>query len=145
MERWTKLKGEVDLWKERAPASFKPFYTQPHGVHGEPFPAIWLLFPWHSMFLFAYSDHMCAVCAVQSYNLAQILMALYSPGIPPGIAALSFLRRMEVQVESYAREICGISLTNANVSARINAVEPLRLCIFPLLRYLLYRWTMSSC
>jgi hypothetical protein len=68
------------------------------------------------------------VCAVQSYNLAQILLALYSPGIPPGIAALSFLRRMEVQVESYAREICGISLTNANVSARINAVEPLRLC-----------------
>lgn len=39
---------------------------------------------------------------------------------------------MEVQVESYAREICGISLTNANVSARINAVEPLRLC--PLFR-----------
>jgi hypothetical protein len=38
---------------------------------------------------------------------------------------------MEVQVESYAREICGISLTNANVSARINAVEPLRLCIGP--------------
>jgi hypothetical protein len=72
------------------------------------------------------------VCAVQSYNLAQILLALYSPGIPPGIAALSFLRRMEVQVESYAREICGISLTNANVSARINAVEPLRLCISPL-------------
>jgi hypothetical protein len=48
MERWTMLKGEVDLWKERAPASFKPFYTQPHGSHGEPFPAIWLLFPWHS-------------------------------------------------------------------------------------------------
>jgi hypothetical protein len=60
--------------------------------------------------------------------MAQILLALYSPGIPPGIVALSFLRRMEVQVESYAREICGISLTNANVSARINAVEPLRLC-----------------
>jgi len=38
---------------------------------------------------------------------------------------------MEVQVESYAREICGISLTNANVSARINAVEPLRLCMLP--------------
>lgn len=67
---------------------------------------------------------------MQSYNLAQILLALYSPGIPPGIAALQFLRRMEVQVESYAREICGISLTNANVSARINAVEPLRLCPF---------------
>jgi hypothetical protein len=48
MERWTTLKGEVDLWKERAPASFKPFYTQPHGIHGEPFPSIWLLFPWHS-------------------------------------------------------------------------------------------------
>jgi hypothetical protein len=48
MERWSTLKGEVDLWKERAPASFKPFYTQPQGVHGEPFPAIWLLFPWHS-------------------------------------------------------------------------------------------------
>ena len=75
------------------------------------------------------------VCAVQSYNLAQILLALYSPGIPPGIAALSFLRRMEVQVESYAREICGISLTNANVSARINAVEPLRLCTTLFLRH----------
>ena len=48
MEGWTKLKGEVDLWRERAPASFKPFYTQPQGIHGEPFPAIWLLFPWHS-------------------------------------------------------------------------------------------------
>jgi hypothetical protein len=125
MEGWTALKGEVDLWKERAPASFKPFYTQPHGVHGEPFPAIWLLFPWHSM---SPLDVLILVCAVQSYNLAQICLALYSPGIPPGIAALQFLRRMEVQVESYAREICGISLTNANVSARINAVEPLRLC-----------------
>jgi hypothetical protein len=47
-ERWNVIKGEVDLWKERAPASFRPFYAQTHGVHGEPFPAIWLLFPWHS-------------------------------------------------------------------------------------------------
>ena len=52
MERWNVIKGEVDLWKERAPASFKPFYTQPQGIHGEPFPAIWLLFPWHSTLLF---------------------------------------------------------------------------------------------
>jgi hypothetical protein len=126
MERWSLLKGEIDLWKERAPASFKPFYAQPQGLLGEPFPAIWLLFPWHSTSLLML---LIVVCAVQSYNLAQILLALYSPGIPPGIAALSFLRRMEVQVESYAREICGISLTNANISARINAVEPLRLCI----------------
>jgi len=84
------------------------------------------------------------VCAVQSYNLAQILLALYSPGIPPGIAALSFLRRMEVQVESYAREICGISLTNANVSARINAVEPLRLCALSCYDANCSRWEMSS-
>jgi hypothetical protein len=84
------------------------------------------------------------VCAVQSYNLAQILLALYSPGIPPGIAALSFLRRMEVQVESYAREICGISLTNANVSARINAVEPLRLCTPSRYDTNRLRWQMSS-
>jgi hypothetical protein len=76
------------------------------------------------------SNEADVVCAVQSYNLAQILLALYSPEIPPGIAALEFLRRMEVQVESYAREICGISLTNANVSALINAVEPLRLCTY---------------
>jgi len=73
--------------------------------------------------------NLIVVCAVQSYNLAQILLALYAPGIPPGIAALQYLRRMEAQVESYAREICGISLTNANVSARINAVEPLRTCL----------------
>lgn len=51
MERWSDVKKQVDLWKERAPASFKPFYTQAHGVHGEPFPAIWLLFPWHSMYI----------------------------------------------------------------------------------------------
>ena len=133
MERWSTLKGEVDLWKERAPASFKPFYTQPKGLHGEPFPAIWLLFPWHSISHDA--KYLIIVCAVQSYNLAQILLALYSPGIPPGIAALAFLRRMEVQVESYAREICGISLTNANVSARINAVEPLRLCTVLVLQH----------
>lgn len=63
MERWSALKGEVDLWKERAPASFKPFYTQPHGVHGEPFPAIWLLFPWHSTF--SLDDFDCSLrCAV---------------------------------------------------------------------------------
>ena len=37
MERWTALKGEVDLWKERAPASFKPFYTQPQGFMGNHF------------------------------------------------------------------------------------------------------------
>lgn len=61
MECWTALKGEVDLWKERAPASFKPFYTQPQGVHGEPFPAIWLLFPWHSTFnVHGFSD--CSLC-----------------------------------------------------------------------------------
>jgi Fungal specific transcription factor domain len=50
MDRWREAKRLVDLWKERAPTSFKPFYTQPHGVHGEPFPAIWLLFPWHSTY-----------------------------------------------------------------------------------------------
>src|SRR6202022_4352898 len=36
MERWTAVKEEVELWKERSPASFKPFYAQPHGLHGEP-------------------------------------------------------------------------------------------------------------
>jgi hypothetical protein len=60
MERWTLLKGEVELWKESAPASFKPFYTQPHGLHGEPFPAIWLLFPWHSMGLCGVAK--CSLC-----------------------------------------------------------------------------------
>jgi hypothetical protein len=67
MGLWMALKREVDCWKEKSPASFRPFYTQPHGVRGEPFPAIWLLFPWHSIIL-SYASDNSLCCSILQFG-----------------------------------------------------------------------------
>lgn len=67
---------------------------------GKCFPEIWLL-----------GD--AVVTGLQHYYLARILLTAHDPNLPRlGPASKVALRRIDDEIKSYVRNICGIALSN---------------------------------
>jgi hypothetical protein len=81
------------------PSSFAPIYYRDSG-DGNCFPELWLV-----------GD--AVVTGLQHYYLARILLTAHDPNLPRlGPASKSALRRMDEDIRSYVRKICGMALSN---------------------------------
>jgi hypothetical protein len=119
LQRWQRLKLELEVWHRSLPDTFAPCARVPPSdreLHGR-FSEIW------------YSIPMCA-SAMQNFHMAQILLLINKPHE-------STARRTTVteRLKSYsmigdttryhAREICGISLSRLEGSAHVHSLQPL--------------------
>lgn len=96
---YAKLVEYSDGWMALKPSSFLPMYHRDPG-DGEFFPEIWL-----------FGD--AIVTGLQHYYLARILLTAHDPNLPRlGPASKSALRRMDEEIRSYVRIICGMALSN---------------------------------
>jgi Fungal specific transcription factor domain len=119
LQRWQRLKLEVEVWHHSLPDTFAPCARVSPTERGlrDRFSEIW------------YSIPMCA-SAMQNFHMAQILLLINKPHE-------STARRTTVteRLKSYnmiadttryhAREICGISLSRLEGSAHVHSLQPL--------------------
>nr|KMM70155.1 hypothetical protein CPAG_06468 [Coccidioides posadasii RMSCC 3488] len=124
MARWQQLRTEVDVWYRGLSDAFKPcarVYHPPSSLKANeepyPFQEIW------------YSIPMCA-SAMQHYHMARILLLVNKPPEPTAFRGTvdgqeNPHRSVEAEIRFHCLEICGISLSRPDASARINSVQPL--------------------
>ncbi|KAH8700798.1 hypothetical protein BGW36DRAFT_425604 [Talaromyces proteolyticus] len=127
LERWYQLHLELDAWYNGLPDTFKPCARLeptriPHQLlsdteHAPPFPEIW------------YSMPMCA-STMQHYHMARILLLINKPHESTARRTtvtdrLRSYRSIESEVRFHSREICSISMSRMDASARIHSLQPL--------------------
>jgi len=96
-------------WLQLRPQSFDPIFgTPPDANLGEFYPEIWFL-----------SD--CHVTGVQHFDLSKILLTVYDPRIPRlGLAQRVAARRIEDEVMSIVKRLCGIAISNRRAPPAMN-------------------------
>ena len=96
---YTELVDYCDSWMALKPSTFAPMYYK-DADEWNLFPEVWLL-----------GD--AVVTGMQHYYLARILLTAHNPQLPRlGPASKSALVRMEEEVKSYVKIICGMALSN---------------------------------
>ncbi|EFE36902.1 uncharacterized protein ARB_04429 [Trichophyton benhamiae CBS 112371] len=123
LDRWNRLQAELDTWFHALPDTFKPCARidpppVPHSSQDVcPFQEIW------------YSIPMCA-SAMQHYHMARILLLINKPHESTARRStvtdrLNSYRSIEKEIQNHSREICGISASGLEASARIHSIQPL--------------------
>ncbi|OAL67809.1 hypothetical protein A7C99_0940 [Trichophyton rubrum] len=123
LDRWNRLQAELDTWFLALPDTFKPgaridSLPVPHPSQDVcPFQEIW------------YSIPMCA-SAMQHYHMARILLLINKPHESTARRStvtdrLNFYRSIGKEIQNHSREICGISASRLEASARIHSIQPL--------------------
>ncbi|KAL9610979.1 MAG: hypothetical protein Q9167_004356 [Letrouitia subvulpina] len=117
LERWTKLKTELDVWFNGAPETFMPTARITTSLYGEEFVEIWHSLP------------MCAATVLQ-WHMAQILLLINKPHETTARRStvterLKSYRTIQAEMTFHSREICGICLARPEASVRIHSLQPL--------------------
>ncbi|OAP61252.1 hypothetical protein AYL99_03453 [Fonsecaea erecta] len=103
VDRWKRLKVVQDKWDSVQPACFKPlYYRDADPLRGKYFPEEW---------------HMndCQVLALQHFELARILLAVYDPNLQRlGLGSSSSMTSLEAQLRRSTMRLCGLALANIN-------------------------------
>ncbi|KAF2998229.1 hypothetical protein E8E13_005566 [Curvularia kusanoi] len=108
-EQWQSLKSALESWKARLPASYAPFSHS--GLHGNPFPSLWMLQP-------------CHIAAQQYLAIAEMLLILNNPRLERE----SLSQHMSELVQDQALRICGMAWTTADEAAWVNSFGPMAFC-----------------
>ncbi|EAW11944.1 uncharacterized protein ACLA_007030 [Aspergillus clavatus NRRL 1] len=127
LERWYRLKAELDTWYDRLPASFWPcaridLSKVPHPKAAEDEDASSLSEIWFSI-------PMCS-SAMQHYHMGRVLLLINKPHESTSRRSavtnrLNSYRSIENEIRFHSREIVGISLARPDGSVRINSLQPL--------------------
>lgn len=130
LERWYRLRMELDTWYNGLPDTFrpcarinppKPSCSSPslsqQAADECPFPEVW------------YSMPMCS-STMQHYHMARILLLVNKPHESTVRSAavtnrLKSFRSIESDVRYHSHEICGISMARPDGSVRIHSLQPL--------------------
>ena len=113
LEKWDKIRQEIDVWFSNLPGTFTPCARIGHPVFSE----IWFNIP------------MCA-SAMQNYHMAKIILLINKPhettaGRSTVGNRLKSYQSIAAEIKHHAREICGIALSRPEGSVRIFSIQPL--------------------
>lgn len=126
LERWYRLHRELDAWYTGLPETFQPcariepLRNANHSAGDAddfPFVEVW------------YSMPMCA-STMQHYHMARILLLINKPHDSTARRTtvtnrLQSYRSIESEVRYHSHEICNISMSRMDSSARIHSLQPL--------------------
>jgi hypothetical protein len=125
LERWYRLRAELDAWYNGLPDTFRPCASiEPARLpqwandgDDSPFPEVW------------YSIPMCA-STMQHYHMARILLLINKPHESTARRTtvtnrLKSYRSIESEIRFHSREICGISMSRPEGSVRVHSLQPL--------------------
>ncbi|RDW80367.1 hypothetical protein BP5796_05065 [Coleophoma crateriformis] len=105
-------------WSQLRPQGFNPIFESELGTSGrDGYPEIWL-----------FSD--CHVIGIQHHDLAKILLTVYDPRLPRlGPSQRRAARKIEAELKSIVRRVCGIALSNRSTLPAMNtACMAIALC-----------------
>ncbi|OAX85178.1 hypothetical protein ACJ72_00445 [Emergomyces africanus] len=124
-ERWRRLQTELDKWYNGLPDTFNPCVRMElaHLSHQDPTEEP---LPWPEVW---YSLPMCA-STIQHFHMARILLLVNKPlestaKVRTVTNNLKSYRPIESEIGFHTHEICGISMSRPDASARIHSVQPL--------------------
>ena len=117
LERWHRLKNELDVWFNGVPETFMPTARITTTHYGTSFVEVW------------HSVPMCAA-TVLSWHMTQILLLINKPHETTARRStvaerLHSYRTIEADIKFHSREICGICLARPEASVRIHSLQPL--------------------
>jgi hypothetical protein len=129
LERWYRLRMELDTWYDGLPDTFRPCArieapkkspssSQQSQIDVDcPFPEVW------------YSIPMCG-STMQHYHMARILLLINKPDESTARPTtmtnrVKSYRSIESDIRCHSHEICGISMSRPDGSVRIHSLQPL--------------------
>jgi hypothetical protein len=113
-------------WLQLRPRSFDPIFERPADASiREFYPEIWFLSDCHGFIPHTdYADFVpdvSSVTGVQHFDLSKILLNVYDPRIPRlGPTQRAAVRRIEDEVMTIVRRLCGIAISNHRALPAMN-------------------------